>query len=66
MTAIIVAALLRQGATLGPSWYRGTYRSVLSFEIAMAGMKLIAKQLRPLFAVPILAADLLLDILLDF
>ena len=65
MTDIIAAALLRRGATLGPSWYRGTYRSVLSFEIAMAGMKLIAKPLRPLFAMPIPAADLVLDVLFD-
>ena len=43
MTATIVAALLK---------YRGTYWSVLWFEIAMTGMKLIAKPLRPFFAVP--------------
>jgi hypothetical protein len=65
MTAIIVAALLRYGRNPRP-WYRGTYRSVLWFEIAMAGVKLIAKPLRPLFAMPILAADLVLDVLFDF
>ena len=57
MTATIVAALLK---------YRGTYWSVLWIEIAMAGVKLSAKPVRPLFAMPILAADLVLDILFDF
>jgi hypothetical protein len=52
----IVAALLK---------YRGTYWSVLWFEIAMVDMKLIAKPLRPLFAMPIPAADLVLDVLFD-
>jgi len=32
----------------------------------MAGVKLIAKRLRPLFAMPIPAADLVLDVLFDF
>ena len=63
-TAIIVAALLKNGRN-PRLWYRGTYRSVLWFEIAMAGMKLIAKPLRPLFAMPIPAADLVLDVLFD-
>ena len=64
MTAIIVAALLKYGSNPRP-WY-GTDRSVLWFEIAITDMKLIAKPLRPLFAVPIPAADLVLDILFDF
>ena len=57
MAAIIVAALLK---------YRGTYWSVLWFEIAMVDMKLSAKPVRPWFAMPILAADLVLDVLFDF
>jgi len=32
----------------------------------MAGVKLIAKRLRPLLAMPIPAADLVLDVLFDF
>ena len=65
MTAIIVAALLKNGRN-PRLWYRGTYRSVLWFEIAMTGMKLMAKPLCPLFAMPVDAADLLLDVLCDF
>ena len=57
MTAIIVAALLK---------YRGTYWSVLWFEIAMVDMKLSAKPVRPFFAMPIPAADLVLEVLFDF
>jgi len=34
--------------------------------IVLPELKLLAKRLRPLFAVPIKAADLLLDVLLDF